>query len=144
MPDPNRDIRSWPFSSNMGSSKSTCCSRPVCWASSGQHHSWIASPCPFLPLSFFPSPFALLLGLHICFPENPISQGRWVKKAQGSVGKEEKRNRTRRKNEFGLHDTNWANSNVVFFLVMSSRLLWILKSTQGAQWDAACIPIRRN
>lgn len=39
------------------------------------------------------------------------------------------------KKKFSLYETNWAKSNVIIFLVMSSRLLQLFKSIQGAPWE---------
>lgn len=130
MTEQDSDIGSWLFSSNMGPSKRRLLlqvSLPSFIKSASQ------SDDSFLPPSSFPS----LLHFHAvsisASQRIQLSQGRRVKKAQGSVGKEEKKNRTRKEKKFGLHETNGANSNVTFFLVMSSKLLQILKSIQGAQ-----------
>lgn len=125
-------IESWLFSYNMGPSKR----RLLLQVSlSSFIKSASQSDGSFLPPSSFPS----LLHFHAvslsASQRIQLSQGKWAKKAHASVGKEEKKNRTRKEKKFGLRETNGANSNVIFFLVMSSRLLQILKSIQGAQWD---------
>ena len=74
---------------------------------------------PFLP------PFALLLSLHICSPENPMVTRKVSQKGSGKCGQRREKKQEQRKKKFGLHETKQTNRNIILFLVISSRLLQI-------------------